>query len=92
MSLLQTPDPDYGAEYSFAVEYNGPPVSYDFPCVVSINIERIPMAAVVWQVSLSDKLSLPVVQLLLALDPWSKKGIGTWETWEDRGERVWVFF
>ncbi len=81
MSPHQTPDADDGAEYSFAVEYSGPPVSYDLPHVILINVERIPVATVVRQVSLSNKLSLPIVQLLLALDPRSKKGIGTWETW-----------
>ncbi|KAE7999831.1 hypothetical protein FH972_004226 [Carpinus fangiana] len=73
MSPLQTPEADDGADYSFAVEYSGPPVGYDLPRAVPINVERIPVAAVVGQVSLSDKLSLPVVQPLLALDPRSKK-------------------
>lgn len=73
MSPLQTSDADDGAEYSFAMEYSGPPVTYDLPRAVPINFERIPVAAVVGQVSLSDKLSLPVVQPLLALDPRNKK-------------------
>jgi hypothetical protein len=73
MSPLQTSEADDGADYSFAVEYSGPPVGYDLPRAVPINVERIPVAAVVGQVSLSDKLSLPVVQPLLALDPRSKK-------------------
>lgn len=55
-----------GAQYSFAVEYNGPPVTYDIPCAVPINVEKIPVAAVVAQVPLSETLSLPVVQPVLA--------------------------
>ncbi|KAF5463888.1 hypothetical protein F2P56_014015 [Juglans regia] len=70
---VETSDAENGAEYSFAVEYSGPPVTYDLPRAVPINVERIPVAAVVAQVSLSDKLSLPVVQPLLAPDPRSKK-------------------
>lgn len=73
MSPLAASTADDGAEYSFAVEYSGPPVTYDIPRAVPINVERIPVAAVVGQVSLSDKLSLPVVQPLLAHDTRSKK-------------------
>uniref|UniRef100_A0A2N9JC99 Extra-large guanine nucleotide-binding protein 1 n=1 Tax=Fagus sylvatica TaxID=28930 RepID=A0A2N9JC99_FAGSY len=73
MSPLETSEAGDGVQYSFAVEYNGPPVSYDLPRAVPINVERIPVAAVVGQVSLPDKLSLPVVQPLLAPDPRSKK-------------------
>lgn len=59
-------------QYSFAMEYNGPPVAYDLPRAVPINVERIPVAAVVAQVPLSDKLSLPVVQPVLAPASLSK--------------------
>ncbi|KAM3709410.1 hypothetical protein ACB098_02G171500 [Castanea mollissima] len=72
MSPPETSDADDGEQYSFAVEYNGPPVTYDIPRAVPINVERIPVAAVVAQVSLSDKLSMPVVQPLLAPDPRGK--------------------
>lgn len=59
-------DADDGVQYSFAIEYKGPPVSYDLPRAVPINVDRIPVAAVVGQVPLPDKLSLPVVQPVLA--------------------------
>ncbi|XP_050388173.1 extra-large guanine nucleotide-binding protein 1 [Argentina anserina] len=55
-----------GVQYSFAVEYKGPPVSYDLPKAVPINVDRIPVAAVVGQLDVCDKLSLPVVQPVLA--------------------------
>ncbi|KAL6227262.1 hypothetical protein ACLB2K_001221 [Fragaria x ananassa] len=54
------------AQYSFAVEYKGPPVSYDLPKAVPINVERIPVAAVVGNVSVPANMSLPVVQPVLA--------------------------
>lgn len=69
MSPARTPEGDDGVSYSFAVEYNGPPVSYDLPKAVPISVEKIPVAAVVSQVPLSDKRSLPVVQPLLAPEP-----------------------
>ncbi|KAK6923426.1 Guanine nucleotide binding protein (G-protein), alpha subunit [Dillenia turbinata] len=61
-----------GVQYSFAMEYSGPPVTFDIPKAVPIDVETIPVASVVAQVSLSDKLSLPVVQPILPLDNRSK--------------------
>ncbi|XP_028763970.1 extra-large guanine nucleotide-binding protein 1 isoform X2 [Neltuma alba] len=69
MSPARTPEGDDGVPYSFAVEYNGPPVAFDLPKAVPISVEKIPVAAVVSQVPLSDKRSLPVVQPLLAPEP-----------------------
>ncbi|KAK7406606.1 hypothetical protein VNO78_08235 [Psophocarpus tetragonolobus] len=57
------------AEYSFAVEYDGPPLTYDLPRALPITVDNIPVASVVSQVPLSDALSLPVVQPLLPPPP-----------------------
>ncbi|KAL2348439.1 hypothetical protein Fmac_002439 [Flemingia macrophylla] len=57
------------AHYSFAVEYDGPPLSYDLPRAAPITVDDIPVAAVVSQVPLSDALALPVVQPLLPPPP-----------------------
>ncbi|XAR73930.1 hypothetical protein NMG60_11008063 [Bertholletia excelsa] len=57
---------DDGLEYSFAMEYDGPPITHDIPRVVPINMESIPVATVVAQVPLSGTLSLPVVQPISA--------------------------
>ncbi|KAJ7944373.1 Extra-large guanine nucleotide-binding protein like [Quillaja saponaria] len=73
MSPARTSETDDGVEYSFAVEYNGPPLTYDIPRAVPINVEKIPLAAVVAQVRLSNKFSLPVVQPLLTRDVRSVK-------------------
>ncbi|KAK4759101.1 hypothetical protein SAY87_020402 [Trapa incisa] len=62
-----------GSQYSFALEYDGPPVSCEIPRVVPINLRQIPVAAVVAEVSLSDKLTLPVVQPIAATDSLPKK-------------------
>ncbi|KAK0604640.1 hypothetical protein LWI29_017735 [Acer saccharum] len=61
-----------GIQYSFAAEYRGPPVPYDLPRAVPINVQKIPVAAVVKQVTLSDKLALPVVQPIVSADKLSK--------------------
>ncbi|XP_057959359.1 extra-large guanine nucleotide-binding protein 1 [Malania oleifera] len=66
------PAGDDGVQYSFAVEYHGPPVAYDLPRAIPINVERIPVASVVAQVPLSNKLALPVVQPISAPDPPNK--------------------
>ncbi|XP_010531233.1 PREDICTED: extra-large guanine nucleotide-binding protein 1 isoform X2 [Tarenaya hassleriana] len=65
---------DHGVvQCSFAVEYDGPPLPYDLPRAVPINVERIPVAAVVSPVCLADNLSFPVVQPIVSGDPLSKK-------------------
>ncbi|KAJ1419094.1 Zinc finger, FYVE/PHD-type [Sesbania bispinosa] len=64
-------------EYSFAVEYDGPPVGYDLPRAVPITVDNIPVASVVSQVPLSDTLSLPVVQPLLPHQHHSVKELRT---------------
>ncbi|KAM2546461.1 hypothetical protein TB1_017880 [Malus domestica] len=64
---------DDGAQYSFAIEYKGPAVSYDLPRAVPINVDRIPVAAVVGGVALPEKLTLPVVQPVLAPATFSKE-------------------
>ncbi|XWS29355.1 hypothetical protein CRYUN_Cryun24cG0022200 [Craigia yunnanensis] len=56
-------------QYSLAVEYTGPPVPYDLPRAVPINIEKIPVAAVVSKIPLSNiELHIPVVPPILAPD------------------------
>ncbi|XP_022962968.1 extra-large guanine nucleotide-binding protein 1-like isoform X1 [Cucurbita moschata] len=75
MPLLEAmvSDPVEGLQYSFAKEYKGPPVPYDLPQALPINVERIPVAAVVAEVPFTHKMSLPVVQPILAQDVLTKK-------------------
>uniref|UniRef100_A0A1J3DUM5 Extra-large guanine nucleotide-binding protein 1 n=1 Tax=Noccaea caerulescens TaxID=107243 RepID=A0A1J3DUM5_NOCCA len=73
---LKTKKPDSireDDECLFAVEYDGPPLSYDIPRAVPINMERIPVAAVVSPVCISDDMSYPVIQPILAADPLNNK-------------------
>lgn len=73
---LKTKKPDSireDDECLFAVEYDGPPLSYDIPRAVPINMERIPVAAVVSPVCISDDMSFPVIQPILAADPLNNK-------------------
>ncbi|KAJ4979317.1 hypothetical protein NE237_010097 [Protea cynaroides] len=64
---------DDDVEFSFAMEYDGPPISYKLPRATPIDNKWIPTAAVVAPASLSDRVSLPVVQPLLSSDPLKKK-------------------
>lgn len=41
------PESENEDQFSVAVEFTGPPVPYDLPGAVPINVERIPVAAVV---------------------------------------------
>ncbi|PSS29347.1 Extra-large guanine nucleotide-binding protein like [Actinidia chinensis var. chinensis] len=66
-------DEDSSVEYSFAVEYSGPPVSYNIPQAVLVDVDRIPTASVVSMASISSNLSLPVIQPITKSDPRRKK-------------------
>ncbi|KNA23966.1 hypothetical protein SOVF_020380 [Spinacia oleracea] len=61
-------------EYAFAMEYHGPPLSFDIPKAVPINVESIPLASVVTQLNFPEKNNaLPVIQPVLAPDGMNKK-------------------
>lgn len=55
-------DDEYSVEYSFAAEYSGPPVSYDIPQVVPLDVHEIPTASVFATDPSLSNLSLPVIQ------------------------------
>ncbi|KZV49735.1 Extra-large G-protein 1 [Dorcoceras hygrometricum] len=57
-----------GVEYSFAMEYDGPPITRELPRAVPINVDRIPVAAVVSPLPFSDKLLLPIIQPISAAE------------------------
>ncbi|KVI01956.1 G protein alpha subunit, helical insertion [Cynara cardunculus var. scolymus] len=61
-------DDEYNVEYSFAIEYTGPPVSYDIPRAVPVDVVSIPLASVV-SVSSSGDLSLPIIHPVVKRDP-----------------------
>ncbi|XP_061949482.1 extra-large guanine nucleotide-binding protein 1 [Populus nigra] len=66
------PDTEDGIQYSFALEYTGPPVGYDIPRAVPINVSKIPVAAVVSHINFPRKITLPVVKPLLPSSDTSK--------------------
>ncbi|KAJ6413072.1 hypothetical protein OIU84_005975 [Salix udensis] len=54
-----------GVQYSFALEYTGPPVGYDIPRAAPVNVNNIPVAAVVSHINFQKNITLPVVKPLL---------------------------
>lgn len=54
-------DDEYSVEYSFAIEYSGPPVSHEIPQVVPVDVRRIPTAAVAAKAVMMSNLSIPVL-------------------------------
>uniref|UniRef100_A0A5B7C8P6 Extra-large guanine nucleotide-binding protein 1 n=1 Tax=Davidia involucrata TaxID=16924 RepID=A0A5B7C8P6_DAVIN len=64
---------DYDVEYSFAMEYSGPPVTYDVPRVFPVDIKHIPTAAVVAPAAVLNNLSFPIVQPIAKSNPSNKK-------------------
>ncbi|PPS11455.1 hypothetical protein GOBAR_AA09183 [Gossypium barbadense] len=56
-------DDDSNVEYSFAIEYNGPPVSFDIPRAVPVDVDQLPTAATISSsYVLNNNISLPVIQ------------------------------
>lgn len=73
MSLEVATVVEDAVEYSFAMEYHGPPITRELPRAVPINVDRIPVASVVSPLPFSNSLSLPVVQPISAADIIGKK-------------------
>ncbi|KZV42406.1 extra-large guanine nucleotide-binding protein 1-like [Dorcoceras hygrometricum] len=55
-------DDEYSVEYSFAMEYLGPPISHEIPHVVPVDIHQIPTASEAASAVIYNNLSLPVIQ------------------------------
>ncbi|KAK6143505.1 hypothetical protein DH2020_023853 [Rehmannia glutinosa] len=66
-------DDDYSVEYSFAIEYNGPPVARDIPQVVPIDVRRIPTASMAARAVVLKNFSLPIIQPIVKSDHSNKK-------------------
>lgn len=69
-------DDDYSVEYSFAMEYSGPPVSQDIPQVVPIDIRRIPTASVAARAVLLKDFAVPVIHPIVKSDQSKKNVLG----------------
>ncbi|KAK6916508.1 Guanine nucleotide binding protein (G-protein), alpha subunit [Dillenia turbinata] len=57
-------DDDVDVEYSFAMEYNGPPIAHGIPRIIPIDNKQIPTALAISSDSFVDNLALPVIQPL----------------------------
>ncbi|KAL6502521.1 Extra-large guanine nucleotide-binding protein 2 [Orobanche hederae] len=69
-------DDDYSVNYSFAIEYNGPPVSRDIPQVVPIDVRRIPTASMAAKSVMLGKLSVPIIQPIVGTDGSGRNSSG----------------
>lgn len=59
-SSVRDESDDSNYEYSFAIEYKGPPLSFSIPEATPFKIEQIPIASVA--PPLADQFSVPVIQ------------------------------
>ncbi|KAL5704987.1 hypothetical protein ACHQM5_023342 [Ranunculus cassubicifolius] len=59
-------------EYSFASEYEGPPLTYHLPKAIPLVIKSIPVASEVSPISEVNKIEIPVVEPLPVRDPLRK--------------------
>ncbi|XP_039006933.1 extra-large guanine nucleotide-binding protein 1-like [Hibiscus syriacus] len=66
-------DDDSNVEYSFAIEYHGPPVSFDIPKAVPVDVERLPTAAPVSSSYVLSDVLLPVIQPIVKAKPVAPK-------------------
>ncbi|GER49861.1 guanine nucleotide-binding protein alpha-2subunit [Striga asiatica] len=69
-------DDDYSFDYSFAMEYKGPPISREIPKLAPIDIRQIPTASMADNSAVPNNFPLPVIQPIVKSDPSSKKTSG----------------
>ncbi|GAV75070.1 G-alpha domain-containing protein [Cephalotus follicularis] len=66
-------DDKYNIEYSFAMEYHGPPVAYEVPRAVPVDVDQIPVAAALASAYMLSDKSLPVIQPIVETRALDKK-------------------
>ncbi|XWS40365.1 hypothetical protein CRYUN_Cryun18bG0134900 [Craigia yunnanensis] len=66
-------DDDNNIEYSFAIEYHGPPVTFDIPKAVPVDVDQLPTAATVSSSFVLNDISLPVIQPIVKTTPVNQK-------------------
>ncbi|XVE48624.1 hypothetical protein DITRI_Ditri01bG0016500 [Diplodiscus trichospermus] len=69
-------DDDNSIEYSFAIEYHGPPVTFDIPKVVPVDVDQLPTAAIASSSFVLNDISLPVIQPIVKTNLVNQKLCG----------------
>ncbi|XVE67425.1 hypothetical protein DITRI_Ditri08aG0159900 [Diplodiscus trichospermus] len=64
---------DSNIEYSFAIEYHGPPVTFNIPKAVPVDVGQLPTAATVSSSFVLNDISLPVIQPIVKTTPVNQK-------------------
>ncbi|KAG8500215.1 hypothetical protein CXB51_004246 [Gossypium anomalum] len=67
-------DDDINVEYSFAIEYHGPPITFDIPKLVPVDVDGLPTAAEVSSSFSLNDISLPVIQPIVKTNLVNQKG------------------
>ncbi|GKV24361.1 hypothetical protein SLEP1_g33981 [Rubroshorea leprosula] len=60
-------------EYSFAVEYHGPALTYHIPQALPVDVDQLPMATTVSSSFILNDISLPVIQPIVKTGPANKR-------------------
>ncbi|KAK8485847.1 hypothetical protein V6N13_149667 [Hibiscus sabdariffa] len=66
-------DDEISIEYSFAIEYHGPPINFDIPKLVPVDVDRLPTAAEVSSSFSLNDMPLPVIQPIVKINPVNQK-------------------
>lgn len=75
----QETEDEYSVEYSFAIEYSGPALTYNIPKAVPVDVDQIPVASIASSESILADLSLPIIHPIVNSDRLSKKLSGEYK-------------
>ncbi|XVE94109.1 hypothetical protein REPUB_Repub01dG0252900 [Reevesia pubescens] len=66
-------DDENNIEYSIAIEYHGPPITFHIPKAVPVDVDQLPIAVTVSSSFVLNDISLPVIQPIVKTNPVNQK-------------------